>query len=128
MYSASTQVLLVQTAAVSNTPDHYRGSAFTHHCYDSFFHDIPTANCVQCLAGSYKNATVEPDAISCKECPEVSASFALRYFSASSEHFLRKELSQFFAPIPGPVRRPRHRPGQQLALREVPSWVLRTKL
>jgi hypothetical protein len=31
----------------------------------------------------------------------VSFSFHLHYFSALSEKFLRKELSQFFAPIPG---------------------------
>jgi hypothetical protein len=31
----------------------------------------------------------------------VSVSFHLHYFSAPAEQFLRKELSQNFAPIPG---------------------------
>jgi hypothetical protein len=74
IYSNSAQVLLFQTTAVSNTvgntPDHYSGSTFTHHCYDSFYYKVDTSNCDQCPTGRYKNFTLNPVAFSCKECPE----------------------------------------------------------
>jgi hypothetical protein len=71
IYADNTQVLLVESTAVSNTPGHYAGSTFTHHCYDSFYYKASTANCDQCLAGKYKNFALNPDALACTECPEV---------------------------------------------------------
>jgi hypothetical protein len=68
---SSSQVLLVQTTAVLNTPDHYAGSIFIHHCYDSFYHNASTVNCDQCLAGKYKSFAFNPDALACTDCPEV---------------------------------------------------------
>ena len=73
----SAQVLLVQSTAVSNTPDHYAGSTFTHHCYDSFYYNVEAANCAQCAAGTYKNFTLNSDALSCKDCPEVLYLYSL---------------------------------------------------
>jgi predicted outer membrane repeat protein len=74
IHASGSQVLLVQTTAVSNTPNHYAGSTFTHQCYDSFYYNGGTATansyCAQCPAGTYKNFTLNPDALACKECPE----------------------------------------------------------
>jgi hypothetical protein len=75
--ASGAQVLLVQTTAVSNTPSDYGGSTFTHHCYDGFYHNVDSANSDQCLAGRYKNFTLEPNAISCKDCPEVLYLYSL---------------------------------------------------
>jgi hypothetical protein len=69
--SLGSEVLLVQTLAESNTPDHYSGSTFIHHCYDGFYHNVDTVNCDPCPAGTYKSFALFPDALSCKDCPEV---------------------------------------------------------
>jgi hypothetical protein len=86
IFASSSKVLLVQTTAVSTTRDHYSGSTFTHYCYDGFYHNAEllseeTANCTQCLAGRYKNFTLNPEANSCKECPEVLYSLCTVLYS-----------------------------------------------
>jgi hypothetical protein len=70
IYASASQVLLVQTTAVSNTPDHYAGSTFIYYCNDGFHYKFDSSNCAQCPAGRYKNFALNPDALACKECPE----------------------------------------------------------
>jgi hypothetical protein len=77
IYSSNSGVLLVQTTLVSNTPADYAGSTFTHRCYGGFYHNVSTANCDQCAAGTYKNFILNPDARVCNECPEVLYLYSL---------------------------------------------------